>query len=248
MKKTLPIIDTHCSVGKGTDSELSADDLVAAMDANGVAKAIIAPVDRYLAVYNREGNDAMIEAGRRFPGRLYAMATANPWYGERALEEVKRTFGEGAVGLKLHPQFQGFNMTDPVVIPLLELAAELNKPVYFHTGVPICCMPFQLTELAMRFPEITFIMGHMGFSDFWYDVVAAVKAVENIYLESSPYWPDYVTDVVKKVGADRIMFGSDMPNNQQRLAIESIRLSSMSEKVKEQFFSRIAQRVFFEIK
>ena len=239
------IIDAQCTVGKGIDTDLSADDLIAAMDANGVTKAVIAPVDRYLAVYNREGNDDLLAAGRRHPGRLYPLATSNPWYGEKALEELKRAFEEGAVGLKLHPPLQGFKITDSIVNPLLKLAAELKKPVYFHTGTPIYCMPFQLTETALRFPEVAFIMGHMGYSDFWYDVTAAARGADNIFLETSPYWPPFISSVVKEIGAARVMFGSGIPLNPQELGLESIRRCPFGEEDKSRILGGTAQSVFF---
>ena len=57
--------------------------------------------------------------------------------------------------------------------------------VYAHTGTPITAEPFQLAELARTFPDVPMVMGHMGYTDFWYDAVPAALQSENIYLETS---------------------------------------------------------------
>ncbi len=43
---------------------------------------------------------------------------------------------------------------------------EYRVPVYFHTGTMIMAEPFQLRELAGEFPNVNFIMGHSGNTDF----------------------------------------------------------------------------------
>ena len=74
------------------------------MDESGVERAVVCPMDRHLAVYNRDGNDLVLSAVKRHPRRLIGLATANPWYGAGAVEEVRRALAEGLTGLKLHPR------------------------------------------------------------------------------------------------------------------------------------------------
>ncbi len=240
------IIDAHCHVGEGVGYSLSPEKLLSQMNSNNVGKAVIVPTDKYLAVYNREGNDYVLSLAKKHPDRFYPMAAANPWYGGKALEELRRSFGEGAVGLKLHPFLQGFRITDEVVYPLIELADELEKPVYFHTGTPISSMPYQLTEVAMRFPKVNFIMGHMAYSDFWNDVENAVNAVKNIFLEISIYYPFLIELMVRRVGADKIMYGSDVPKCFMNLEIEKIMRYVPKNEDREYIFSKTIKNVIKE--
>src|SRR5512139_3747618 len=143
------IFDAHCHLGQGLDYSITAETLLKEMDACGVERAVIVPADRQIAVANREGNDAVLEARRRYPDRLVAFCTANPWFGEAAVEEVRRAFEAGAAGLKLHPVLQGFHIIDPVARPVVEAAVARRKPVYFHTGTPVSSSPFQLSELCL---------------------------------------------------------------------------------------------------
>ena len=216
------ILDAHCHLGRGVDYTVTADSLLKEMDACGVERAVIVPADRQIAVANREGNDAVIEAMGRHPDRLTAFCTANPWFGGAAVEEVKRGFDLGAAGLKLHPVLQGFQIIDPVARPVVEAAVTRRKPVYFHTGTAVSSSPFQLTELCLRYPEGRFIMGHAAYSDYWNDVVFAYKAAPNIFVETSTHLPVVIRILIEAVGTERVLYGSNYPLNAMSLEIEKI--------------------------
>lgn len=241
------IIDAHCHVGEGLEYSFSPEELLSQMDSNDVEKAVIVPTDKYFAVYNREGNNYVLSLAKKHPDRFLPMATANPWYGDKAIEELSRSFAKGAVGLYLHPFLQGFRITDKVVYLLIELAGELKKPVYFHTGTPISCMPYQLTELAMQFPQVNFIMGHMAYSDFWYEVENAANPVKNIFLETSVHCPSFIELMVRKIGADRIMYGSDAPKCFMDLEIEKIMKYVPENEDREHIFNKTIKKVFKEL-
>ncbi len=216
------IHDAHCHIGKGHDYAATAEALLREMDACGVERAVVVPADRQIAVANREGNDVVLKAAREHPDRLTAFCTVNPWYGETALDELRRAFGSGAAGLKLHPVLQGFSIIDPVARPAVELAVGLGKPVYFHTGTPVCSTPFQLSELCLEFPRGTFVMGHAAYSDYWNDVVAAAKSADNMFIETSTHLPLVVRLLVEELGAGRLVYGSNYPLNSMGLEIEKI--------------------------
>lgn len=238
------IIDAQCNLGQGCKYRVDSRALLALMDANQVEKAIVAPVDQYLAVFNREGNDYVLKESKAHPDRFLPLITANPWFGQQAVTEVERGFGAGAVGLKLHPGFQGFQITDEIVYPLIDVAQLHQRPVYFHTGTPVTSMPLQLTELAMRFPEVRMIMGHMGFSDFWNDVADATRGAPNIYLETSGHWPSFIVEMVQAFGSERILFGSDSPMNLMDIEIAKIVRHTANPNDRENILHRTAETLF----
>jgi len=91
----MKIIDAHCHLGKGFDMKVSPEELLKEMDKNGVEKAIACPVDRFIAVYNKEGNDYIMDCVKKFPKRFIGFATVNPWYGEKGISELKRCLDNG---------------------------------------------------------------------------------------------------------------------------------------------------------
>ncbi len=229
----LSIVDARCTIGPGRVSSLSADELVAQLAANDVEAAVIGPHDRCIAVANREGNDLVLDACRRHPGRLIGFATVNPWFGEEAVAELRRAVAAGLRGLILHPVLQGFLLADTVADPVVAVASELGLPVYVPTGTPVNALPLQLTELARRFPDARFIMGHMGHTDFWIDAVPAAAAVPNIYAEISYKQPHIIEDAIAQLGPDRVVFGSDAPFNDLRLELEKFREADMDARARE---------------
>ena len=223
------VVDGHCHVGIGHEYQQSVDELLREMDKYGVDRAVICPVDRCIAVDNREGNDFVLNTARAHPDRFYAFATANPWYKERAVGELRRAIGEGARGIKLHPALQGYLLCDELVYPLAELSEELGVPMFFHTGTPAFSLPTQLAELARRFPKVDFIMGHMGSTDFKLEATLVALEFNNIYLDTSWILPDLVTHAVDAVGAERVLFGSDTPLSTLHVEIACRRAARMTD-------------------
>ena len=219
------IVDAHCTIGFGRHIRFSAADLVQKMDLAQIDRAIIGPVDEHITVYNREGNNFILEAIRTFPGRLIGFATANPWYGVPAVTELRRAFDAGCRGLTLNTAIQGYFIHDELVHPLIQVAAEYQAPVYFHTATPIFALPFQLAELARNFQEVNFIMGHLGAADFWTDVVPAASLSPNIYLETSlRSGVATIRNAVNAVGAERVLFGSSAPESEPEIELAKMHL------------------------
>lgn len=214
-------MDAYCSLGVDREYNLTEAGLLEAMDKAGVARAVVAPVDRFLAVNNKEGNNAMLKAGRR--KRLIPACTVNPWYGAQGVEEFRRASGQGARMLVLHPWIQGYQADDELAFPLIEAAAAKKIPVYIHTGPPGSATPWQVAGLAERYPEADLIMGHCGATDFWNDVVLAAGSRSNLYLESSMARPFLFSGYVQAIGSKRGMLGSWAPLNDLPFEWEQMR-------------------------
>lgn len=236
-------IDFHCHVGRGFEYSQEPEALLREMDEWGVDGAVVCPVDRCLAVDNREGNDTVLEAARAHPDRLFAFATANPWYGQRAVEELRRALDLGARGIKLHPALQGYLLCDELVHPLLALAQERRVPVYIHTGTPAYAQPFQLAELARRFPAVALVMGHMGSTDFWMDAVPAALQSDNILLDTSWSLPQKVHRALAAVGEDRVLFSTDSPLSSLRVEMGCRRATELPAAVWDKVMGLNAQRL-----
>jgi hypothetical protein len=212
-KRALQTIDAYCTLGVDREYDLTEYALLKAMDVAGVEQAVIAAVDRALAVHNREGNEFLRRAAAMHPKRFIPSCSVNPWFGEAALEELKRALDAGARMLVLHPCVQGFLANDELVWPLLEMAGAEAVPVYIHTGLPGNSTPWHIVDLAQRFPMVDFIMGHCGATDFWNDVIEAGRAVPNVYLESSLARPFSFSRYIEALGSSKGIMGSYAPLN-----------------------------------
>ncbi len=108
--------------------------------------------------------------------------------------------------------------------PVLEMAARRRVPLYVVTGVPVAAIPLQLSEMARRYPEVTFIMGRSGRTDFWLDVIPAVRQAPNIYVETVYNLPGTLDGVVQAIGAGRVLFASDAPFTNLKLELDKLEL------------------------
>ncbi len=211
----------------------------------GISHTVAAPPDEFVMAFNDEGNAMMADLVKQYPDRLSALAVANPWYGEKAVDTLKRAFERGLCGLYLHPGRQGFHLTESVVDPLIEACLEYGKPIYSHTGTPICAMPFQLAELARRFGEATFVMGHMGWTDFCgYDAVPAAQQTPNILLDTSLACSSIVADAIEKLGVGRVLFGTGYPRSRPAHEFEKLKPLNLSEEDFDKYARKNARRIW----
>jgi predicted TIM-barrel fold metal-dependent hydrolase len=204
------IVDAHVTVGANRDVALGVDALLAAMDALGIDRALVAPPEPTIPVRNREGNELVAEAARRSGGRLLAYAVASPWLGDAAVAELEHAAGLGAVALKLDPGLQGFDLLDGLADPLLRFAGEHAWPVYVRTGTPPHGLPLQLASLAQRHPGVAFLMGKSGATDFGQDGPPALAQAPNLYADTAHInWP--VALAARGAAGGRVVFSTDAP-------------------------------------
>ena len=206
-------IDAYTISGENSEGGLRPDELIRQMQKIGIDKCLIAPVERCLAVANREGNDLVLDAAEKNPDKFIPACTVNPWFGPEAISEVESCISSGARMVVLAPHLQGFILNDGTVFPLLNVLRDHALPVYVHTGHYEHSTPWQLADIAMRYPRINFIMGHCGSTDFKGDAVTATLAVDNIYLESSLARSFVFRGMLKQVGHHKGIMGSSAPLN-----------------------------------
>jgi len=206
------IVDGHVTLGRVDGVEVEVGTLLAQMDRAGVDAAVVSPDPRETAVAHREGHDRLLALCERYPGRLLAYATANPWFGTAAVDELDRALTAGAVAIKLHPYLQGFQPIEAIVDPVMELAAARGVPVYVHSGTPVQATPFQVATLADRFPSVPVILGRGGKTDFKADAGPALASTPNLYGDTAHDFPlTGMTTQLAAAGPRRLLFTSDFP-------------------------------------
>jgi uncharacterized protein len=117
--------------------------------------------------------------------------------------------------------------------PPLELARDRGVPVTIHCGHPppsIYSMPWAIEKAVARFPDVRFVLSHMGYCVFEYQEAAMAMAERwaNVYLEvgGMPHI-GRVREAVDRAGADRVLFGSAAPWHHPRIEIEKVRISDL---------------------
>lgn len=148
------------------------------------------------------------------------------------VEEVERFLEHPKfLGLKLHPLIDGYHPNDPAVHPLMELLLERGGlPVLIHSGHPIFTLPWSIEELAVAYPGVKVIMGHMGHGNVVYinasiDIAARCP---NVYLETSGMpMHTKIKEAVDRIGVERVLYGSDAPFHHPAVEILRVQVSGL---------------------
>lgn len=208
------VVDAHVRLGDSREAALTTATLLSTMDALGIGYSLISPAERHIAYDNAEGNELTTTTARESGGRLLPYAVANPWRGGAAPAELRRARDAGAVAFAVDPVLQGFDLLDGLLDPLLRVAAEFGWPVYVRTGTPPTALPLPLASLARRHPDVAFLMGRSGATDFWIDAVPALRYAPNLYADTAyAPWDTVLNGFAADpdVGTGRVVFSTDAP-------------------------------------
>jgi predicted TIM-barrel fold metal-dependent hydrolase len=204
---------------------IGAKELVAAMDAAGIDKAVLAGWPWQSHEICVEQNSWTLEVAGQYPGRLYALAAIQPGAGAAARHELERCITAGMVGLgELNADGQRFRLDDAEFLALARRAAELRVPMLLHTNEAVGHtypgkgrLPLaEVYTLIKAVPDLKLILAHWGGGLPFYELMREVrKAASNVYYDSaaSPllYSSNIFRIVIDLVGSDRVLFGSDFP-------------------------------------
>ncbi len=210
--------DCHISSGHVDGIAITADELIELMDRSGVGRAVVWLKPRYDRQVDAE-NEAVHAAARRYPGRLIGFGWANPRLGKSAaLHAVRQCFEEyGLKGIKFNGAQDDYPIDDPdLAMPLIEAAARYGKPIAFHIGSDYYenTHPYRLGRIAAAFPEIQFLMVHMGGVSAPYLDRAAIEVASqcpNVCLIGSAISEVAILRAIRALGPGRVCFGSDTP-------------------------------------
>ncbi len=149
------------------------------------------------------GNDTVADAVRKHPERFVGFTFLNPHRGRDAmLRELERGAKMGLRGIKLTPGFQGYPEEGPLIDVPCQWAHERRQIILNHNWGPVA----QMQRLVETYPDACFITGHTTL-----DYADLMKRYENLYVCSCPLIPPRACEqAVAVLGADRLLFGSDL--------------------------------------
>ncbi len=205
---------------------IGAAEMVAAMDRQGVDKAVVFGFPWKSEDTFKRHNDYILAAVRRFPDRLIGFGCFEPCH-PRAPQEARRCIEEGLSGIGELAFYQcGIDAAAlDHLAPVMRLCRENHLPVLIHTNEPVGHhypgkspnTLLQIYELIRRFPENILVLGHWGGGIFFYSLLKkeVTESLKNVYYDTaaSPYLYDVriYSTAVQLVGPEKILFGTDYP-------------------------------------
>ncbi len=171
-----------------------------------------------------------------------------------ALQEIERIKALGLKGIKLHPDYQGFYADDERVYPIYRKCAETGLPVIFHAGFDVAspddihCTPNMVVRARKAVPEMTMILAHLGGNNLWQEVYDKLAGAEgNLYFDTAltaDRCPDeLMKKIIRKHGADRILFASDCPWHEASSEIKMLERIGLEREELELIYHKNAERL-----
>lgn len=168
---------------------------------------------------------------------------------KRKIREIKAL---GLKGIKIHPAYQEVYMDDIRYLRILDAASEEDLIVSVHAGVdiglpePVYAAVERILHAIRETKPKKFVLAHLGGWKEW-DAVEEMIASENVYLDTA-FLEDYISDeqllrIIRKHGAEKILFGTDCPWSGQRESIERLERLPLSEEEKERIFAGNAEKL-----
>ena len=174
-------------------------------------------------------NDCVLDAARRYPGRIVPFCSVQPAAGSAAVAEIERVARLGCRGIgELFPDGQGFALDDARLLgPVLEACAARRLVLLVHGSEPLGrsyagkgrSTPDRLLALAQVCAEVAptlpVVFAHLGGGLPFYETMPEVQRLApSLYYDTAAaaylYTPAALS-LVAAVAPERLLFGSDYP-------------------------------------
>ena len=154
--------------------------------------------------------------------------------------EVALAIENGMKGVKLHPDFQKFNIDDECAEKFYRAVGD-KLPILFHVGDDRYdySKPRRLVNMANKYPEVNFIAAHFGGYRCW-DDAKLYAGLKNVYFDTCSSLPfisaERAKELIDLLGADRFFFATDFPMWDATSELERFNKIPLTDREREMIF------------
>lgn len=169
---------------------------------------------------------------------------------ESVLADLK---ARGFLGIKLHPEFQNFYIDSPESLRVLNAAHKLGLFTLIHAGgdlgypAPYHCTPDRLKSILGDINPSLTIAAHLGGYEMW-DEVMKFLPHSGVFVDTAAVGTtissDVYRDIIRSLGAEYVLFGSDTPWESQRHALQMLDSTGIDDSELELIKYKNACRIF----
>lgn len=243
---------------RGMDPSLLPEEVPAsftldALDAAGVDVALVS------AWWGPHGplleNDAVAALVRAHPTRFVGVASVDLHRPMQAVRELRRCVKSlGFRALRVLPWLWNLPPNDRRYYPLYAECVELGIPFCLqvgHTGPlapsePGRPIPY-LDEVALDFPELTIVGGHIG-APWTAEMISLATKYPNVHIDTSAYkpsrYPRELVDYLRAHGRKKVLFGSNHPMLSPAECLGEVDGLGLDDDARARFLGGNAARVF----
>jgi len=238
--------------------ELAIDLTVASMDSAGVDVGLLSAW-RGPNGLDLVSNDEVAGWVREHPKRFAGLAAVDLDRPMEAVRELRRRIrDDGFVGLRVIPWLWRLPPTDRRYYPLFAECIELGVPFCTQVGHTGPLRPSEtgrpipyIDEVALDFPELVIVCGHVGYP-WTEEMVAVARKHENVYIDTSAYTTkrlpaELVSFMKTGTGQRKVLFGTNYPMIGHSHALDGLDQLGLSAAARQDYLHDNARRVFSAI-
>lgn len=222
---------------KNQDYIYTGQNIIDTVSDTGVKKVLVSslsglnPKESNLYLDEIAANEELIKECKASGGKLFPLATCQPGISTSTENIEKIITKDKFYGMKFHPSNSGKSIKDnfDIYSKYLDVAEKHELPCVFHSVTDGKADPLEIIKLAEKHKKLPVVLYHIDLGSskeqFEKTLNAIAESVDakksNIFVDLSwltDIWADNTQknkDIIKmsidKLGAERVMFGSDTP-------------------------------------
>lgn len=245
----------------------SADGLVSSMQEGGIDYSVNLPVMTNPGQVEKVNSALIAEQEELRRKGIITFGGIHPDY-EDYKSELMRLKQSKIPGIKIHPAYQNTDIDDIRMMRIIDAASELGLIIVTHAGIDIGIYDHNYASVSQILKIIDtlhpekFVLAHMGNwgcwedvehdlagSPVWFDTAFSIgpvtpdtKSGQKPYLSCNLSDEEFIR-IVRKHGADRILFATDSPWEDQRDYVERIKRIPLTETEQDMIFAGNAKKL-----
>lgn len=219
------IIDSHVHIGNVIKFNMPKEMVLESMKKYNIDFSLISniegvevdcdqnPIDIKYQSSQLEINKKAIDFARKNKDKIGVMLWTKP-RNEGATKEFEKLIADNrdvVYGIKVHPFHSKMPFDSREVEDYIKLAQKYNLPILTHTASETCSAPERVYNMALKYKDVNFIMGHMGLGTDNEKAINLIMKLPNLYGDTTWVSPKSAVKMIEMGGASKLLFGSDNP-------------------------------------
>lgn len=246
-------IDSNASVGHWPFKHLqynTCESLLGRMNQFGVEASVISNLDGVFYKNTQPANEELyqeIRSKKAFSGRFIPFAVINPLFGGWKDDLAACHTKLGMKGLRLYPQYHGYDLLHPACVELVKMARDRGLPVAFSLRL-VDTRPSSWLDIEQEYalkdilpiiravPDAKYLILNVANGIQLNEDDAATLKKADVLLDTSGRLVANLPDLLKTYGQEKFAFGTHSPILDYlsgMLRVEALRPNEADEKVKE---------------
>ncbi|RLE82254.1 MAG: hypothetical protein DRJ52_02485 [Thermoprotei archaeon] len=222
---------------------LTLEEMIALAKRHGIKYMVVSHTSSHLSRSPLYGNKVVAEISRKYR-ELYAAIVVNP----SLLIDKSIVSSDKIRVIRVSPLYHGYSLVNEkyskkLAEIIVETELPLHIPLRLHFTEPYQVKVLDVREFALKNRDLGIIVGGFNY-DLLLEVISFLGNLDNVYLEIS-LLQSYrgVETLVDVMGADRILFGTNMPFSYPLASILKVTKAEISEKFKRMILEENAKKL-----